>query len=1274
MHSLCRLFPIPILLLCLPTTSAQDVGSGSPNAQISLAFLTSYYRSNFANLVSLPPINNVAKLGTSGYVQEFYDASKTAGVKYALILPNLTGAGGDGQYPVFQSLPPVYSYYTQIGVTTAGYPTGDTMPCPSIPGNGCQLQFFAKPYVLFSYANPISGVSNFFTRDPFYTKWQAQGGIYIMGSPVTAETAFTSGLGNIATIQTYTQGMVVNITGGNISARTVGVKEPVFDLYASKGGYSGSMGLPIGDELKQSNGHMRQAFESGTIDYDPANPAGATFILPIKSLVVTPPPVGGTLRLNEGDTTTLTVTAYASDGSALTDRSFTWNTTNGRIVSIQPNGSTATLKAVGGGTANITVTAEGLTSSVISIFVTAPCCAVGEGAPTPALQQSFQDAIIRNKLNPKLPAASPVTRAGAGYIQQLQASDTGETFWLAAAQSTGNAYLLKGAILTEYQNQSGPLGKLGHPISDPTLAGRQTFEGGALAGSPVQLVTGAILSKWKILGYETGSAGSPTAPAAPFLSVRATSGLSQTFKNATLFSITSGPQTGKVFGIAGPILAAYSTDLGVPTNDEFGLNGLRHQDFEAGYVEYTPGDTQARVVPSPRVPTVTATPTSAPAGSVVRLSLGGFDAGAQVRVSITGQPDFLAVVPTGAYVWENYIPATATSSSITIKAIDTKSQASSQAMYSIRSGNDARVSLKIVAGDTQTGLPGATLPARIKILYSDDGGNPIPNATVRFIPSPGGEIDPDASRVTDASGIASTSWRLPSQEGVALLAVNVGGKLLNISARAARSGLTNFPALSQVGINTPLGNGTDPISAKGALLVSAAAAIRYYQNRAEMPKPNGLADPVTLNTFLKAACATDSTGTQTCDGFLQDQIVNLWRLRGFVSNTLDIRTIAPDDRMIRDAIAQGSPVILALTLPNDSHFVVATGVDGSGNLSIMDPKYGQTSLYSYLYGFTPTTGATITGTVTGAAVVSPQVPSNPGFMIAVSAPTSLQSPAGLCGGGFVFPFATGVFALHYCDATSMFYELDMQPVDSSASFQGSFADLGPSGARSDFSGAGAASFAIDHSTGQWMLAPLTLQFQASGVINSASLTADLAPGGLASIVGTGLSGAGNLPVLAVNGEYSPILSATPFQIDFQIPADAAVGSATLSVVSDVTGNGEQTIQLKAFAPAIQLVNGVARSGRISNQDGSANSRYKPALRGQALTIFGTGFGPVTAAPVRAFVGGIEVSGVDVAAVPNSPGLYRVRFTIPAALMPGLNLELVLQQGDATSNAVDVAIQ
>ena len=1040
----------------------------------------------------------------------------------------------------------------------------------------------------------------------------------------------------------------------------------------------------MNDPLNQPNGHVRQAFEGGTVDYDPKTPGSAVLLLPVKSVQLAPAAPGGTLRMNQGDTATLTATAYGPDGSLLAGRTFTWNTSNGRIVSVTPNAGTATIKAVGGGAASIMASSEGATSASFSIFVTAPCCAVGEGAPTAALQQSFQDAITRNKLNPKLPAASPVARVGSGYLQQFQAADTGDIFWIAAAQSTGNAYVLQSVLLASYQTLGGPSGALGYPISDASLGGLQKFEGGALAGNPVQLVTGAILAKWALLGYETGSAGSPMGAATPFLTFRATSGIQQTFKNATLFVATTGSQSGKVYSIAGPILAAYAgptSDLGVPVNDEIGLNGMRHQDFEGGYMEYSPGDTVARITSSPRVPTVSATPLSAPAGGVVRLSLGGFDANAQVRVSVTGQQDFLTTVPSGAYIWESYIPSTAGSSSVTVKATDINTQASSQVSYAIRGGSAARVSLTTTRGDMQTGLPGAILPIRIQVQLADDSSNPIPNANVHFTPSPGGEVS-DASTVTDTNGMAAANWRLPIDEGVSLLSVSANAHLVNVSARAAHSGLANVPTMSQAGLTALLGNGTDPISSKGALLVSAASAIRYFQNRGDLPTPNGLADAPALNGFLKSACGSDpATGAPVCDGFLHpvdstDQVVNFWRLSGFVGNTLDIHTIQPDDKLVRDAIAQGSPVILGLTLmsngvPAGSNFAVATGVDPGGNLTLMDPAYGQTSFYAYQYGFQTPAGATIAGTLTGAAVLTPRAPSSAGFLIAATAPSVIQSPSKTCGGAFTFPVSTGTFTLNYCDAVSgPVYELDVQSSDGSSNFQGSFIDLGGVTPRSDFSGSSAASYAIDHSSGQWTFAPLSVQFQAAGVVNSASQTTGLAPGGLASIIGTGLSSSNSQPVVAVNGEYAPIIKATPFQIDFQIPADAVAGPGVLDVVSDALGSAEQTITLLPVAPAIQ---------GATNQDGSANTRYKPAQRGQALNVFGTGFGALApprglAIPVHAFIGGLEIPVTAVVQPANSPGVYQLTLAIPANFPPGLGLQLTLQQSDSTSNPVDVAIQ
>src|SRR5439155_14006245 len=106
-----------------------------------------------------------------------------------------------------------------------------------------------------------------------------------------------------------------------------------------------------------------------------------------------------------------------SNGNALTDRSIVWSTSNSRIVTVQSSGYTATIKAVGGGGANIQATSEGKLSSPLPIFVTAPCCDIGAGAPTPAIQQAFQDAVTRNKLTLRLPVPTAVRRVGNGYMQ-----------------------------------------------------------------------------------------------------------------------------------------------------------------------------------------------------------------------------------------------------------------------------------------------------------------------------------------------------------------------------------------------------------------------------------------------------------------------------------------------------------------------------------------------------------------------------------------------------------------------------------------------------------------------------------------------------------------------------------------------------------------------------------------------------------------------------------------------------------------------------------------
>ena len=120
---------------------------------------------------------------------------------------------------------------------------------------------------------------------------------------------------------------------------------------------------------------------------------------PVSSVVLSGAPLGSTLTLNLGQSVTLTATPMSPAGDALTDRPVSWSTTNSRVVTItSAKNGTAVVKAVGGGAASVTAASEGKASQKLNVIVISPCCQVGDGAP-PVVQQSFRDALTRNKIS-----------------------------------------------------------------------------------------------------------------------------------------------------------------------------------------------------------------------------------------------------------------------------------------------------------------------------------------------------------------------------------------------------------------------------------------------------------------------------------------------------------------------------------------------------------------------------------------------------------------------------------------------------------------------------------------------------------------------------------------------------------------------------------------------------------------------------------------------------------------------------------------------------------
>ena len=160
-------------------TMLVDVGHGSPNSTIQEMFITNFYRDGFNNAVSLPPLGDVKRLGTTGYVQEFSDANKTSGVKLALVKPNPSTRDAGPTVP--HHLPVIRRRLRLLHIRGRDHrriPDMDTQTCPFFDqNNSCTFDIFDKGVALFVYKAPVFASQTQFTiSGVFYTKWAALAG------------------------------------------------------------------------------------------------------------------------------------------------------------------------------------------------------------------------------------------------------------------------------------------------------------------------------------------------------------------------------------------------------------------------------------------------------------------------------------------------------------------------------------------------------------------------------------------------------------------------------------------------------------------------------------------------------------------------------------------------------------------------------------------------------------------------------------------------------------------------------------------------------------------------------------------------------------------------------------------------------------------------------------------------------------------------------------------------------------------------------------------
>lgn len=408
-------------VICLATTI--DVGSGAPSAGLTEQFQSAFYRNGFAYLVQLPPVDNVQRFGTTGVLQEFYSVGFNPNSNTGTTTATTTQGGGklalidsttslapppSGQPAVAQVLQNMYSYYQSVGVSTAGYPITDTLNCP-LPVNGatCQYQIFSLNYILFAYSASTFNGSNFALRNAFLTKWNAVGGMSVLGPATDIERNITALNSVTATVQTYANGAIYSITSGALNGSVFAVLSPIYSVYASNGADGGFLGLPTSDNapLKGGSQTYQQSFQGGNLDYTatPGQTSVPVVAVPVAAVSIQPYS-SSVYQLTQGQTLSLTASTFAPNGGSLPGRVITWVSSNSKVVSVTAGtGSTsAVATAVGAGTALITAISEGQVSPALTITVTAVCCAIGDGASA-VVQQAMQGAVTRDQLSILLP-------------------------------------------------------------------------------------------------------------------------------------------------------------------------------------------------------------------------------------------------------------------------------------------------------------------------------------------------------------------------------------------------------------------------------------------------------------------------------------------------------------------------------------------------------------------------------------------------------------------------------------------------------------------------------------------------------------------------------------------------------------------------------------------------------------------------------------------------------------------------------------------------------
>ncbi len=205
---------------------------------------------------------------------------------------------------------------------------------------------------------------------------------------------------------------------------------------------------------------------------------------------------------------------------------------------------------------------------------------------------------------------------------------------------------------------------------------------------------------------------------------------------------------------------------------------------------------------------------------------------------------------------------------------------------------------------------------------------------------------------------------------------------------------------------------------------------------------------------------------------------------------------------------------------------------------------------------------------------------------------------------------------------------------------------------------------------------------AGGVVNAASFTAGVVPGGIATVFGASLGSEVNSTQVLVNGLAAQVFYASTGQINFLVPQNVVPGSTAELVIANVAGRSEIV-----RAPVQEVQPGIffdppTGYGAITLAGTGQVTQVLPARRGEVVEIYATGLGGTSATSgglqatrvmPTVTIGGSTAEVLFSGLAPGFPGLYQVNARIPAGIGTGTQV-VTMTAGGQRSNDVRIEVR